>query len=101
MIDERNGSRGFSGSGGGGGGLRHIGYNRFGDTAPDYEDVKDEYSIEKAVFGGNRFRDKQRGEFNIHNFPSQNVYVDRNLVKFFLSFCRPQCRTPQFKWDSK
>lgn len=65
MIDEKNKSQGFTGGGGGGGGsgLRHTGYNRFGESVPDYEEVKDEYSIEDAVFMRNRFRGKPRGEF--------------------------------------
>lgn len=59
MIDEKNKSQSF----GSGGTLRHTGFNRFGESIPDYEDVKDEYSIEDAVFLRNRFRDKHRGEF--------------------------------------
>lgn len=66
MIDEKNKSQGFSGGGGGGVGgsfgLRHTGYNRFGESLPDYDEVKDEYSIEDAVFMRNRFRGKHRGE---------------------------------------
>lgn len=57
MIDEKNKSQSF----GGGGSLRHSGYNRFGESIPDYDEVKDEYSIEDAVFVRNRYRDKQRG----------------------------------------
>ena len=59
MIDEKNKTQTFSSSGT----LRHTGFNRFGESIPDYEDVKDEYSIEDAVFMRNRFRDKHRGEF--------------------------------------
>lgn len=59
MIDEKNKSQTF----GSGGTLRHTGFNRFGESIPDYDDVKDEYSIEDAVFMRNRFRDKHRGEF--------------------------------------
>lgn len=58
MIDEKNKAQSF----GGGGGSRHAGYNRFGESIPDYEDVKDEYSIEDSVFLRNRFRDKHRGK---------------------------------------
>lgn len=38
-------------------GMRHGGgYNRLGESAPDYEDVKEEYSIEEAIFlKNNRF----------------------------------------------
>lgn len=46
MIDDKNKGQSF----GNGIGLRHGGYNRFGESIPDYEDVKDEYSIEEAVF---------------------------------------------------
>lgn len=42
MIDEKN--KGQSG------GLRYGNLNRFGESIPDYDDVKDEYSIEEAVF---------------------------------------------------
>lgn len=62
MIDEKNKSQGFTG-GGGGIGLRHTGYNRFGESVPDYEEVKDEYSIEDAVFMRSRFRGKPRSKF--------------------------------------
>lgn len=41
MIDEKN--KGQSG-------LRYGNLNRFGESIPDYDDVKDEYSIEEAVF---------------------------------------------------
>lgn len=47
MIDDKS-SKGQTF--GGGIGLRHGGFNRFGESIPDYEDVKDEYSIEEAVF---------------------------------------------------
>lgn len=68
MIDERNKSQGFSGGvgGGGGSGLRHSGYNRFGESVPDYDEVKDEYSIEDAVFMRSRFRGKPRSKFQPH-----------------------------------
>lgn len=37
-------------------GMRHAGYNRLGESAPDYDDVKEEYSIEEAIFlKNNRF----------------------------------------------
>lgn len=66
MIDEKNKSQSFGGSGGS---LRHTGYNRFGESIPDYDEVKDEYSIEDAVFMRNRYRDKHRGTFeNSHRF---------------------------------
>lgn len=45
MIDEKNRGPTLSGIG-----LRHNGYGRFGESIPDYEDVKEEYSIEEAVF---------------------------------------------------
>lgn len=45
MIDDKNKGQSF----GNGIGMRH-GYNRFGESIPDYDDVKDEYSIEEAVF---------------------------------------------------
>lgn len=60
MIDEKNKSQSFSSTGA----LRHTGYNRFGESIPDYEDVKDEYGIEDAVFLRNRFKDKHRGKLN-------------------------------------
>lgn len=78
MIDEKNKSQGFSSGSAGSGiaGLRHTGYNRFGESVPDYDEVKDEYSIEDAVFMRNRFRGKHRGEY----FSVQNIY--------FLFVCR-------------
>lgn len=37
-------------------GMRHSAYNRLVESAPDYEDVKEEYSIEEAIFlKNNRF----------------------------------------------
>lgn len=56
MIDEKNKNQSFGGSG-----LRRTGgYSRFGESIPDYEDVKDEYSIEEAVFlRNNRFKDNK------------------------------------------
>lgn len=68
MIDEKNKSPSFSNSGP----LRHTGYNRFGESIPDYEDVKDEYNIEDAVFFRNRFKDKRRSKLN-DSFPLQFV----------------------------
>lgn len=62
MIDEKNKSQSFSS-----GILHHAGYNRFGESVPDYEEVKDEYSIEDAVFLRNRFRNKHRGKFKSNN----------------------------------
>lgn len=59
MIDEKNKSQNF-GSGG-----RHTGFNRFGESIPDYEDVKDEYGIEDAVFLRNRNRDKHRSKSHV------------------------------------
>lgn len=41
-------------------GLRHIGYNANGQSISEFDDVNDEYNIENAVFGRNRFRDKHR-----------------------------------------
>ncbi|XP_031623466.1 uncharacterized protein LOC116340877 isoform X2 [Contarinia nasturtii] len=58
MIDEKNKSQSF----GSGGNLRNTGFNRFGESIPDYEDVKDEYGIEDAVFLRNRNRDKHRSD---------------------------------------
>lgn len=50
MIDDKNKGQSF----GNGIGLRHGSYNRFGgESIPDYDDVKDEYSIEEAVFQRN------------------------------------------------
>lgn len=46
MIDDKNKNQSF----GGAVGMRHGGYNRFGESIPDYDDVKEEYSIEEAVF---------------------------------------------------
>ncbi|XP_055295408.1 uncharacterized protein LOC129565073 isoform X2 [Sitodiplosis mosellana] len=66
MIDEKNKSQTFGSSGT----LRHTGFNRFGESIPDYEDVKDEYSIEDAVFLRNRFRDKHRGDTNERQNPN-------------------------------
>lgn len=68
MIDDKNKSQSFTG-----GGLRHAGYNRFGESIPDYEEVKDEYSIEDAVFLRNRFRSKHRGELKLFVFHSTNL----------------------------
>lgn len=45
MIDEKNRGQSLSGMG-----MHHIGYTRFGESIPDYEDVKEEYGIEEAVF---------------------------------------------------
>lgn len=45
MIDDKNRNNSF-----GSRGLRRGGYTRFGESIPDYEDVKEEYSIEEAVF---------------------------------------------------
>lgn len=47
---------------GNGGGEQHISYNGIDEFMPDFDDVNDEYSIENAVFGRNRFRDKHRGK---------------------------------------
>lgn len=47
LIDEKSKSAGIS--------MRHGGFNRLGESAPDYDDVKEEYSIEEAVFIKNRF----------------------------------------------
>lgn len=58
MIDDKNKTQSFSS-----GISHHASYNRFGESVPDYEEVKDEYSIEDAVFLRNRFRNKHRGEF--------------------------------------
>lgn len=92
MIDEKNKSQAFSSGGGGGfGGLRHTGYNRFGESVPDYDEVKDEYSIEDAVFMRNRFRGKHRGEHFIYLctifiFPKANrIYSETcNKYEYFI-----------------
>lgn len=42
MIDEKSKNTGIVG--------RHGGLNRLGESVPDYDDVKEEYSIEEAVF---------------------------------------------------
>lgn len=42
MIDDKAKSSGI--------GLRHGSLNRLGESVPDYDDVKEEYSIEEAVF---------------------------------------------------
>lgn len=42
MIDEKSKSTGI--------GVRHGSFNRLGESVPDYDDVKEEYSIEEAVF---------------------------------------------------
>lgn len=55
MIDEKNKTQSFGGSAS----IRHNTYNRFGESIPDYEDVKDEYSIEDVVFLRNRFKDNK------------------------------------------
>lgn len=88
MIDEKNKSQGFSVGGGGGSGLRHSGYNRFGESVPDYDEVKDEYSIENAVFMRNRFRNKHRGEsfFLAH---SSSIHIFEQCFYFFLSLQTP------------
>lgn len=62
VIDGKGITYGDSGSAGG---LRHIGYNHIDESVSDFDDVNDEYSIESAVFGRNRFRAKHRGELNI------------------------------------
>lgn len=58
MIDDKNKIQTF----GGGNSLRHTVFNRFGESIPDYDDVKDEYSIEDAVFLRNRLRDEHRSK---------------------------------------
>lgn len=59
MIDEKNR--------GGSNGMRYSTLNRFGESIPDYEDVKDEYSVEEAVFMRNHrllrdMKNKAKGE---------------------------------------
>lgn len=44
--------------------------NRFGESIPDYEDVKDEYSIEEAVFMRNHrmlreMKSKEHGQYRV------------------------------------
>lgn len=58
VIDGKSTTYGDSGSESG---LRHIGYH-IDELVSDFEDVNDEYSIENAVFGRNRFRDKHLGK---------------------------------------
>lgn len=47
-----------------GSGLQYIGYNHIDESMSDFDDVNDEYSIENAVFGRNRFREKHRGKLH-------------------------------------
>lgn len=61
MIDDKNRTQTF---GGGGNGVRHSSYSRFGESVPDYEDIKDEYSIEDAVFLRNRFKETKHNNNN-------------------------------------
>lgn len=61
MIDDKNRTQTF---GGGGNGVRHSSYSRFGESVPDYEDIKDEYSIEDAVFSRNRFKETKTNNNN-------------------------------------
>lgn len=77
MIDEKNKTQAFSG-GGVGSGIRHTGYNRFGESVPDYEEVKDEYGIEDAVFYRNRFRNKHHGKFEM--LKHENRYNSQMLL---------------------
>lgn len=82
MIDDKNKSQSF----GSGGSLRHTGFNRFGESIPDYDEVKDEYSIEDAVFVRNRYRDKHRGLFRIYTLKIQCFLIFWNFFHQFTSF---------------
>lgn len=84
MIDEKSKTQSY-GSVGGGSGVRHTGYSRFGESIPDYEDVKDEYSIEDAVFIRNRFKENKfnRGE-SIYFVLRSNTIM--KMILFFLFF---------------
>lgn len=79
MIDDKNKSQSF----GSGGSLRHTGFNRFGESIPDYEEVKDEYSIEDAVFVRNRYRDKHRGSSRIYTLEIQFCLIFWNFYHQF------------------
>lgn len=62
MIDEKNR--------GGSNGMRYGTLNRFGESIPDYEDVKDEYSVEEAVFMRNHrllrdMKNKAKGNLSL------------------------------------
>lgn len=63
MIDDKSKGNTF-----GSRGLRNGLYGRFGESIPDYEDVKEEYSIEEAVFVRNRVRENKpkNGECDLH-----------------------------------
>lgn len=63
-------------------GMRHGGYNRLGESAPDYEDVKEEYSIEEAIFlKNNRFiKDIKQSRSRCNCFISQFKF--QTIVKF-------------------
>lgn len=61
MIDEKNRTQTFAN---GGNALRHSSYSRFGESVPDYEDVKDEYSVEDAIFLRNRFKETKHNKNN-------------------------------------
>lgn len=87
MIDEKNRTQTF---GGGGNGIRHNSYSRFGESIPDYEDVKDEFSIEDAVFLRNRFKETKhnnnRGKY-CYKCP---VFLEHQIsllkIKHFLDY---------------
>lgn len=64
MIDDKvkPPSYGSSSSSGFSSNSRPNSYSRFGESIPDYEDVKDEYSIEDAVFMRNRYNRVNHGK---------------------------------------
>lgn len=84
MIDDKNRAQTF---GGGGNGIRHSGYSRFGESVPDYEDVKDEYSIEDAVFSRNRFKEtkhnNKRGKYLLQMFGPFGLVLSNHFALFF------------------
>lgn len=59
LIDGKSTAHGVSEAGSD---LQYIGYNHIDDAMSEFDDVNDEYSIESAVFGRNRFREKHRGK---------------------------------------
>lgn len=68
MIDDKNKAQSYATGGGTGSASnsyspRQNSYSRFGESIPDYEEVKDEYSIEDAVFKGHRVNRFSLGEF--------------------------------------
>lgn len=69
MIDEKSKSSN---------GMRRGGYNRLGESAPDYEDVKEEYSIEEAIFLKNNKFIKDLKQSRSKNISINLIIRDRN-----------------------